>query len=315
MALSQLCARSSGGPTFSSVLFSGRGGSSAPRAQPLCLLAPQLAEVLASPPLDGDRLVPPRRAGAGVDPADVLEYVGLGPRPLHLDRFAVLTAGGTINKVYFDAKSEYEVGPPQVVEILREAHVTVDYAIESVLSKDSLDMTDEDRQSLRQRVAADPCERIVITHGTDTMIQTTLSLRGIPEKTIVLTGSMQPARFKVTDAVFNIGTAIGAVQSLPPGVYLAMNGQIFDPARVRRTSKRTASRRSTEEIFVQMLTEVTAARSAAGRRRVGRSSTSAAPIRCESSTVFRPAPAGRQSGSNPGRPIAKSGRLRGTGHP
>ena len=149
-------------------------------------------------------------------------------------KIKILTAGGTIDKVYFDAKSEYEVGPPQVVEILREAHVTVDYAIESVLSKDSLDMTDEDRQSLRQRVAADPCERIVITHGTDTMIQTALSLRGIPEKTIVLTGSMQPARFKVTDAVFNIGTALGAVQSLPPGVYLAMNGQVFDPARVRK---------------------------------------------------------------------------------
>jgi L-asparaginase len=66
------------------------------------------------------------------------------------------------------------------------------------------------------------------------MIQTALSLRGIPQKTVVLTGSMQPARFKVTDAVFNIGAAIGAVQSLPPGVYLAMNGQIFDPARVRK---------------------------------------------------------------------------------
>ncbi len=66
------------------------------------------------------------------------------------------------------------------------------------------------------------------------MIETALSLRGIPEKTIVLTGSMQPARFKVTDAVFNIGTAIGAVQSLPPGVYLAMNGRVFDPAQARK---------------------------------------------------------------------------------
>jgi L-asparaginase len=149
-------------------------------------------------------------------------------------KIKILTAGGTIDKVYFDAKSEYEVGPPQVVEILREARVTVDYAIESVLSKDSLDMTDEDRQALRRRVAADPCRRIVITHGTDRMIQTALGLRGIPEKTIVLTGSMQPARFKVTDAAFNIGAAVGAVQSLPPGVYLAMNGRIFDPARVRK---------------------------------------------------------------------------------
>lgn len=144
------------------------------------------------------------------------------------------TAGGTIDKVYFDAKSEYEVGPPQVAEILNEAHVTLDYAIEPVLCKDSLDMTDADRQLIRQRVAADPCTRIIITHGTDTMIQTARHLQGIPEKTIVLTGSMQPARFKVTDAMFNVGAAIGAVQSLPPGVYLAMNGQIFDPARSRK---------------------------------------------------------------------------------
>jgi L-asparaginase len=149
-------------------------------------------------------------------------------------KIKIFAAGGTIDKIYFDAKSEYEVGPPQVVDILREAHVTLDYAVESVMSKDSLDMTDEDRQSLRGRVAADPCERIVITHGTDTMIQTALSLRGIPGKTIVLTGSMQPARFKVTDACFNIGTAIGAVQSLPPGVYLAMNGRILDPTLVRK---------------------------------------------------------------------------------
>ena len=149
-------------------------------------------------------------------------------------KIKILTTGGTIDKVYFDAKSEYEVGPPQIVEILQEAHVTLDYAIESVFSKDSLDMTEEDRHSLRRRVAADPCQRIVITHGTDTMIQTALNLRGIPEKTIVLTGSMQPARFKVTDAVFNIGTAIGAVQSLPPGIYLAMNGRVFDPAQVRK---------------------------------------------------------------------------------
>jgi L-asparaginase len=149
-------------------------------------------------------------------------------------RIKLFTTGGTIDKVYFDAKSEYEVGPPQVVEILKEAHVTIDCEIESVLSKDSLEMTAEDRQLIRQRVEADPCPRVIITHGTDTMVETGLALRGIAEKTIVLTGSMQPARFKVTDAVFNIGTAVGAVQSLPPGVYIAMNGRIFDAARARK---------------------------------------------------------------------------------
>lgn len=149
-------------------------------------------------------------------------------------RIQFFTTGGTIDKLYFDAKSEYEVGPPQVIEVLKEAHATVDCAVESVLSKDSLDMTDEDRRMLRQRIEANPCPRIVITHGTDTMVQTALVLRDIVDKTIVLTGSMQPARFRVTDAAFNIGTAMGAVQGLPPGVYIAMNGRIFDPARTRK---------------------------------------------------------------------------------
>lgn len=149
-------------------------------------------------------------------------------------KIAFFTAGGTIDKVYFDAKSDYEVGPPQVDEILKQAHVTLEYTVEPLLSKDSLDMTDDDRQLIRQRIAAEPCPRIVITHGTDTMVQTARALLGIPAKTIVLTGSMQPARFRVTDAEFNIGTAVGAVQSLPPGVYLAINGQIFDPLRTTK---------------------------------------------------------------------------------
>jgi L-asparaginase len=145
-----------------------------------------------------------------------------------------ITTGGTIDKVYFDAKSEYEVGSPQVIEILKDGHATFEYEIASVLRKDSLEMTDDDRRLIRQHIEADPCPRIVVTHGTDTMIQTARLLVGIPGKTIVLTGSLQPAQFRVTDAVFNIGTAIGAAQCLPPGVYIAMNGRIFDPNRARK---------------------------------------------------------------------------------
>ncbi len=140
-----------------------------------------------------------------------------------------LTTGGTIDKVYFDAKSEFQVGSPQVLEILKEANVTFDYEVESILRKDSLDMTDEDRRLIRARIEEDTSPRIVVTHGTDTLIETARALAGIPAKTIVLTGSMQPARFRSTDAVFNIGTAIGAAQTLPPGVYIAMNGQVLDP--------------------------------------------------------------------------------------
>ncbi len=139
------------------------------------------------------------------------------------------TTGGTIDKVYFDAKSEYAVGPPQVRELLQEANAGFEYEIESILAKDSLDMTDADRELIRRRIVDESCTRIVVTHGTDTMIETGKALAGIPGKTIVLTGSMQPARFRVTDAAFNVGCAVAAVQTLPPGVYIVMNGQIFDP--------------------------------------------------------------------------------------
>ncbi|GEP41816.1 asparaginase domain-containing protein [Brevifollis gellanilyticus] len=145
-----------------------------------------------------------------------------------------IATGGTIDKVYFDAKSEYHIGSPQVLEVLKEAGVAFEYEIEPVLAKDSLEMTDADRQTIRERVLASPCERIVITHGTDTMADTGRLLCDVPGKTIVLTGAMQPARFRSTDATFNIGMAIGAVSSLPPGVYLSMNGRLFDPRKVRK---------------------------------------------------------------------------------
>jgi len=147
-----------------------------------------------------------------------------------------ITTGGTIDKIYFDAKSEYQVGSPQVVDILNEAHATFEFEVESVLRKDSLDLTEEDRRLIRQKIESDPCQRLVVTHGTDTMIQTARALLGIRGKTIVLTGSMQPARFKSADAAFNVGVAIGAVQVLPPGVYIAMNGQVFDPEKARKNA-------------------------------------------------------------------------------
>ena len=155
-------------------------------------------------------------------------------------RIKFFTTGGTIDKVYFDAKSEFEVGPPQVLEIVKEAHVTFEYGIESLLRKDSLDLTSEDRRLIRERIEADQSQHIVITHGTDTMVETARGLLGIAGKTIVLTGSMQPARFHESDAVFNIGCAVAAVQSLPPGVYIAMNGRIFDPRRARKNRQKNA---------------------------------------------------------------------------
>lgn len=150
------------------------------------------------------------------------------------DDLLLVTCGGTIDKIYFDAKGEYAVGPPQVAGLLEEANVAFRYRILPVVRKDSLEMTEEDRQQIRAVIAGQECRRIVVTHGTDTMILTAMALRGLEGRTIVLTGSMQPARFRVSDAEFNIGTAVMAARILPPGVYVAMNGRIFDPEKSRK---------------------------------------------------------------------------------
>ncbi len=146
----------------------------------------------------------------------------------------IFTTGGTIDKVYFDARSNFQVGEPQVVEILKGANVTVEYAVEMLFRKDSLDLTDADRAVIADRVRETPCRHVLITHGTDTMIQTAQVLQDIPEKTVVLVGSLRPARFKRSAAEFNIGFALAAVQALPAGVYIAMNGCLFDPEKVRK---------------------------------------------------------------------------------
>jgi len=149
-------------------------------------------------------------------------------------KIKIYTVGGTIDKIYFDKKNTYEVGEPRIGEILQEAHVNLEFEIASILHKDSLDMTDDDRQKVYDSIKADKDRYIVITHGTDTMIDTALKLKTIPDKVIVLTGSMEPARFKSSDAAFNIGCAITAVQIAEPGVYVAMNGRVFEADKVRK---------------------------------------------------------------------------------
>ncbi|MBW2604020.1 MAG: asparaginase [Deltaproteobacteria bacterium] len=149
-------------------------------------------------------------------------------------KIKIYTVGGTIDKVYFDRKSTYEIGEPRIGEILKEANVNLEYEISSILHKDSLDMTDEDRRLIFDEIASDKHRHILLTHGTDTMIQTAKKLKTIPDKVIVLTGAMAPARFKYSDAEFNIGCAVAAVQVSTPGVYIAMNGRIFDPDRIKK---------------------------------------------------------------------------------
>jgi L-asparaginase len=150
----------------------------------------------------------------------------------------IFTTGGTIDKVYFDATSEYQVGPPNISVVFDELQLGFTYAIDSLMKKDSLELNDVDRKAIYKTVLNDPAHRILITHGTDTMVETAKSLASIQGKTIVLTGALKPALFKTTDAVFNIGCAVAAVQTMDPGVYIAMNGRIFSHDNVRKDVRR-----------------------------------------------------------------------------
>ncbi|MGI9260575.1 MAG: asparaginase domain-containing protein [Woeseiaceae bacterium] len=145
-----------------------------------------------------------------------------------------VTTGGTIDKIYFDALSQFEVGDSPIDTILGEGLVGFDYDVVSMFRKDSLELTDDDREELRQFIATDNANHYVITHGTDTMVESARVLGSIENKRMVLTGSLTPARFKTTDAVFNIAMAVAAVQTVAPGVYIAMSGQVFPADKVRK---------------------------------------------------------------------------------
>jgi L-asparaginase len=149
-------------------------------------------------------------------------------------QIVIFTTGGTIDKVYFDAKGGYEVGAPMVRSILTHGRVDGHVEILELLRKDSLEMTDADRLSIRDAVANWAGSRVIVTHGTDTMIETARVLSDIHDKTIVLTGALQPGRFVDSDAPFNLGMAMAAVQTLQSGVYVVANGRVFAADRVRK---------------------------------------------------------------------------------
>ena len=151
-----------------------------------------------------------------------------------MQRLTIVTTGGTIDKIYFDDKSDFKIGAPQIGEILEQLGVDFAFEVLSILRKDSLHLTDEDRALIRSAVEAQPSSHVLITHGTDTMVETARALTGISGKVIVLTGALNPARFIGSDAVFNIGCAVAAVQTLPEGVWITMNGRVWDPGKVRK---------------------------------------------------------------------------------
>ncbi|WP_195910444.1 asparaginase domain-containing protein [Solemya velum gill symbiont] len=150
----------------------------------------------------------------------------------------ILLTGGTIDKVYLEADGKLWFKDSIIEEILKQGRCTAETTVEILMQKDSLDFTDADRQ-----VVSDACrraqeEQLIITHGTDTMTRTAADLASLElAKTIVLTGSMIPHRVGSSDALFNLGCAVAAVQLLPYGVYIAINGEVFEWDKVEKNRK------------------------------------------------------------------------------
>ena len=154
-----------------------------------------------------------------------------------ISKLLIITTGGTIDKIYFDDKSDYQVGEPQLSQSLHAMHVAFDFEVIALMRKDSLHIGEKERRLIHATVETSDASHILITHGTDSMVETAAVLDDVEDKTIVLTGALNPARFRDSDAIFNIGCAVGAAQSLPPGVYIAMNGKVWDPAKVRKNRR------------------------------------------------------------------------------
>ena len=141
-----------------------------------------------------------------------------------------LQVGGTVDKAYPPGSEDhgyaFQIGEPAFISILRRAKVAFKWSYRTVMKKDSLDMTHTDRAEILSEVSSSSQDRIIITHGTDTIGQTAEALRTVSSKVVILTGAMLPEKFRDTDADFNLGTAIGAVQFFSPGVYVALSGVV-----------------------------------------------------------------------------------------
>jgi L-asparaginase len=150
-----------------------------------------------------------------------------------------IQTGGTIDKDYPKPINGYafQINEPAVKRILQKANPNFDFEIISILKKDSLDITEEDRNKIYETCQKTKNNKIIIAHGTDTMIVTAKKLAAIKNKAVILTGSVKPEKFSDSDASFNVGTAIGAINVLSKGVYIAMNGRIYPWNSVKRNSK------------------------------------------------------------------------------
>ena len=150
----------------------------------------------------------------------------------------VFVTGGTFDKTYDEIHGRLSFGDTHVPDMLTLGRSRVELTVETLMMIDSLEMTDIDRERIVARCAECLERRIVVTHGTDTMVETARAVaESISDKTIVLTGAMIPYAFGSSDGLFNLGSALSFVQVLPPGVYIAMNGQCFLWDRVRKNTQ------------------------------------------------------------------------------
>jgi len=155
-----------------------------------------------------------------------------------MDRIRIFVTGGTFDKEYNELTGELFFQATHVNDMLRLGRCRLPVEVETLMMVDSLQMTEGDRQNILEHCAAAAESRIVITHGTDTIAETAAVLgRKISGKTIVLTGAMVPYKFGSSDGMFNLGTALAFAQTLPAGVYVAMNGQYFPWNSVRKNRK------------------------------------------------------------------------------
>jgi L-asparaginase len=152
----------------------------------------------------------------------------------------ILITGGTFDKQYDEIHARLVFRESRVGEMLRLGRCHVDLHLRTIMMIDSLDMSDADREAIVQNCRQCEETRILITHGTDTMVETARALAtasGVDGKTIVLTGAMIPYAFGSSDGMFNLGSALSFVQVLPPGVYVAMNGRYFLWSEVRKNKQ------------------------------------------------------------------------------
>src|ERR1700693_3982811 len=152
-----------------------------------------------------------------------------------MERIRILITGGTFDKDYNELIGQLYFQDSHLPEMLKLGRCNLELEVRTLMMIDSLDMSDDDRQIILEHCRHPPDNRIVITHGTDTMVETAAALAGqVPEKTIVLTGEMVPYKFGSSDGLFNLGSALAFAQTLPHGVYVAMNGRYFDWDQVRK---------------------------------------------------------------------------------